>query len=276
MAHPQIAVFARLAEGAAKATRKIEGQTTLLGRTMHSIVYDEIHDEIVVPQQFAQAILTFRGSAKGEEPPVRVIQGPLTQLIAPDRLTLDPVNNEIYVPEGDSVLVFPREANGNVAPKRVLRGPDTKLGASAVAVDPVHNLLIVAGSSGRRGERRAHLLIFNRTDEGNVKPRAVISGPGTGLTSTRNVQVYPRRGWILVAHDGVQGFSSEERGSGASFVGVWSINDNGDVPPRWTIGGPNGMLVKPRGVALDIRNKVVIVSDKYLNAVLSYSFPEIF
>ena len=26
------------------------------------------------------------------------------------------------------------------------------------------------------------------------------------------------------------------------YVGVWSILDNGAVPPRWTIGGPNGML----------------------------------
>ncbi len=80
MAHPQIAAFARLADGNAKPVRKIEGQKTLLGRTMHSIVYDEIHDEFVVPQQFGQAILTFRGGADGEEVPVRVIQGSLTQL----------------------------------------------------------------------------------------------------------------------------------------------------------------------------------------------------
>jgi hypothetical protein len=73
VAHPQIAVFARLANGNANPVRKIEGQKTLLGRTMHSIVYDEIHDEFVVPQQFGQAILTFRGGANGEEVPVRVL-----------------------------------------------------------------------------------------------------------------------------------------------------------------------------------------------------------
>ena len=54
----------------------------MLGRTMHSIVYDDLHDEFVVPQQFGQAILTFRGGADGEEAPVRVIQGSLTQLRA--------------------------------------------------------------------------------------------------------------------------------------------------------------------------------------------------
>ena len=181
MAHPQIAVFARLADGNAKPVRKIEGQKTLLGRTMHSIAYDEIHDEFVVPQQFGQAILTFLGGADGEEVPVRVIQGSLTQLRNPDLLGIDPVHNEIFVPQGNSVLVLPREANGNVAPIRVLKGPDTQLGASALAIDPVHNLLIVGGTVRGIGSR---LLIFNRTDEGNVKPKASVAF--TSLASNPN------------------------------------------------------------------------------------------
>ena len=136
MAHPQIAVFARLADGNETRIRAIEGQSTLLGRTMHAIAYDPIHDEILVPQQFGQGILVFRGSASGEEPPIRVIRGPKTQLIALDRLAVDPVNDEIFVPEGEKVLVFPRDANGDVAPKRVLTGPATRIGAArSVAID---------------------------------------------------------------------------------------------------------------------------------------------
>ena len=272
MAHPQIAAFARLADEGAEATRRIEGQATFLGRTMHSIDYDEIHDEIVVPQQFAQAILTFRGSTDGDEPPVRVIQGPKTRLQRPDRITVDPVHNEIFVPSRDAIMVYPREAHGNVAPIRILEGPDTRLGGSAAAVDPVHDLLIVAGSVGGRGrEGSGQLLIFDRTAEGNAKPLRAIRGPNTMLTNTKNVRVYPPGGWILVAEDGV-----EDSNTGLSFVGVWSIHDDGDVPPRWTIGGPKGTLLKPRGVALDPENHAVIVSDKKLNAILTYYFPEIF
>lgn len=48
------------------------------------------------------------------------------------------------------------------------------------------------------------------------------------------------------------------------------------MPPRWTIAGPKNMLRQPRGVTLDPKNKTVIVSDKYLNGVLAYSFPELF
>ena len=35
-------------------------------------------------------------------------------------------------------------------------------------------------------------------------------------------------------------------------------------------------LKKPRGVALDPKHKELIVADMTLNAVLTYSFPEIF
>jgi hypothetical protein len=69
---------------------------------------------------------------------------------------------------------------------------------------------------------------------------------------------------------------SAEREPKNSFVGIWSIRDNGDVPPRWKIGGPRSTLKKPRGVALDPAHKEVIVADMRLNAVLTYFLPELF
>ena len=238
---------------------------------MHSIAYDSVHDEFTVPQQFGQAIMTFRGGANGEEPPVRIIQGSLTQLTDPDRLDVDPVHNEIFVPEGD-VLVFPRGAQGNVAPIRVLKGPaDMPLHADAVAVDPVHNLLVVGGSVGRRQPR---LFVFNRTDEGNAAPKAVIGGPKSHLVGFGGpFAVYPPKGEIIVS---VRGGEFSELASDYAYVGVWSTQDNGDVPPKWMIGGPNGVLQMPRGVALDPKNKAMLISDKRLNAVLTFSFPEMF
>jgi len=259
VAHPQIAAFARLAEGSAKASRKIEGQKSSLGRTMHSIAYDEIHDEIVVPQQLAQAILVFRGGATGEEPPIRVIQGPLTQLAAPDQLAIDPVHNEIFIPEREHVLVFSREANGNVAPIRVLKGPDTLLGADMAAVDPVRNLLVVSGRPPGPNGEPAGFSIFNRTDQGNVKPKWRIAGSNVG---SGRVYVYPPKGELISAH--------------GRAVGVWSIDDRGNIPPRWLVGGPGGELRSIRGIALDPKHKSVIVSDKQLHAVFTYHFPQIY
>jgi hypothetical protein len=73
VAHPQIAIFARMAKGGDAPERVIFGQATKLSRTMHDIRYSAKRDEIYVTNPFAQAILAFRGSAKGEEAPVRVI-----------------------------------------------------------------------------------------------------------------------------------------------------------------------------------------------------------
>jgi len=279
VSHPQIAVFARLADKGAQPVRRIEGQSTLLGRTMHAIAYNEVRDEFVVPQQFGQAILTFRGDANGEAVPIRVIQGSRTGLIQLDRLAVDPVHNEIFVPESESdqVLVFPLLGNGNVAPIRVLKGPDTLLGASSVAVDPIHNLLTVVGGSQRDGGTR--IMIFDRTANGNTKPLRVISGDRTQLGQLGGPHaVYAPTGRILISirSQGRSGGLGERMTTDDGFVGVWSINDNGNVPPRWTIGGPGGVLQMVRGVAVNAKHKELIVTDKRLNAILTFSFPELF
>lgn len=245
---------------------------------MHSIAYDEVHDEFYVPVPFPQAILTFRGGANGEEAPIRIIQGPLTQLESPNRLAVDPVHNEIFVPEGSKILVYPRDANGDVAPLRVLQGPDTQLGASAVAVDPLHNVLVVAGQGPGRTEATGgggRFLIFNRTDQGNVKPKGVIGGPKSGFQSLSGpFTLYPPKGWIIAGDRGPG--TASEMASDESYVGVWSINDNGDVPPRWRIGGPKGFFQMPRGIAVNPKHKELMVSDKRHNGVLTFSFPELF
>ncbi len=240
---------------------------------MHDIRYDEVHDELLVSNPFASAILVFRGAASGEEAPIRFIQGPKTTIVAPDRLEVDPVNNEILVPEGNRILVFSRTANGDVAPIRILEGPDTALvNAESVVVDPVRNLIVV-GTQDRRAEAGGGgLLIFNRTDQGNTRPRAVIRGPRTGIIRINQMAIYPQKGWIIASMPG----RGDQREPEGAFVGIWSIDDNGDVAPRWKIGGPMSALKKPRGVAINPANKEIIVADMALNWVLTYYFPEIF
>ena len=230
---------------------------------MHGIVYDEIHDEFAVTNPFAEAILFFRGSANGEEPPLRVIQGPSTYLYDPDTLAIDPVHDEVFVPSRDAVLVFRRDANGDVAPKRILRGINPK----RVAVDPKNNLLVVANSRNPRG-----LLIFNRTAEGFAKPRAVIAGPMTGITNPQALQVDPVRQHIIV------GVTDTGRGAEQKpgFIGVWNYTDRGDVPPKAVIKGPACGMIRPRGVALNAEKKEIYVVDMRRNALFTFSWPEIF
>jgi 6-phosphogluconolactonase (cycloisomerase 2 family) len=284
VAHPQIAAFARMAKENSKPNRLIAGQMTLLARTMHDIRYDAVNDEFLVMNPFGQAVLIFRGSADGEEAPIRVIQGSQTQMEGTaysgvDMLEVDPVNNEIVVPSVGSILVFPRTANGDTAPIRVIKGPNTKMRAKGpLAVDAVHNLIVRGIGHSDQDEDMAKaggsggFLIYNREDNGDVKPKATIGGPKLGHIQIAQVQVYPPRGWIVAAQQGV----SRQEFPDKIYIGIWNIHDKGDALPRYTIGGPRSKLLMPRGVVLNPRHKEVIVADMRLNAVLTFSFPEIF
>ena len=273
MAHPQIAVFARLANGNAPTVRRIEGQAAKLSRTMHSIFFDHIHDEIVVTNPFAQAVLTFRGDANGEVPPIRIIQGPKTGLEQPDVMSADPVNNEYYVPAaGNAVHVFPRMTNGDAAPIRVLNDG----GNGPPSIDYEHNVLLVTANDGIR--------IYERTASGDAKPlRVVTGGPRSGveppdedviwIPGTRNFMARTRPFGVRTEGDrpGVPGnYQTVE--DAAMFIGVWSIDDNGDVPPRYTIG--HDTFMEFRNFAVNGKTREVMMSDKTRNSIFTFSFPE--
>lgn len=275
--HPQIAVFARLAGENTPAVRALEGQKTLISRTMHGFMYDPLHDEIVVMSPLAQAILIFSGGAEGEEAPVRVIQGPHTQIQgtaygANAIVTVDPVNNEIYVPAvPNEMLVFDRAATGDAAPKRILKGGPIGIdGQTGVSVDPVHNLLLI--------NRRNAIYIFDRTASGDDKPKAVISGPKSGMNNVHEFQV-TSKGWLIAA--------GGDFVAGTGFVGAWSINDNGDVPPHWKIPVqrltgyvPYSIIVDPihkeMMMAAAGRSNKIRPANGIMNTVITFSWPEIF
>jgi len=275
VAHPQIAVFARLANGNAVTVRRIEGQRTMLGRTQHSIFYDEFHDELVVPQPFAGAVLTFRGDANGEVAPIRVIQGPKAGLVLNDVMTVDPVHNEYFVPRGQGggmVHVFDRIAQGDVAPIRILGGPNAGLGGIP-SVDYEHNLFLVEGRNG--------LYIYDRTASGDVQPlRMITGGPKSGAKSIGGpVWIPGTRNFVATARK----FEAREKSpdeplnwqlaeDAQSFIGVWSIDDDGDVPPRYTIA--HNIFKELRNLAIDPKHKTVMASDKTNNDITTFDFHE--
>jgi DNA-binding beta-propeller fold protein YncE len=271
--HPQIAAFARMSTINSPYVRSIEGQRSLLGRTMHDLAYDAVHDEIVVTSPLAQAILTFRGSANGEEKPIRIIQGPHTGIWgigATGKVGIDAANGEILLATpAQEIRVFSRLANGDVPPVRIIKGPDTQIdngeqrtgggNVPAVRVDPVHNLLLIpsGGSNGGGGK----VLVFDRTASGNVKPRAVIAGP---VRMGNQFEVYgPTQ--VMVTHS-------------RDTLEIWKIPDHGvsTDPPMLRIGAPLGRQAADTGIALDPVHKEVIIATSGGNSILTFSVPEVF
>jgi hypothetical protein len=286
VSEPRISAFARLANGNAKPTRVIAGQTARVSRTMHGIFYDPTHDEIVVPVALGGAVLTLPGGADGGAPPLRVLQGPATGLVQPDTLYVDVAHDEMIVDSGDdSVLVFPRTAIGNTAPIRKLGGPKTQIrNIYGMSVDSVHNVIVVANRVDLGGRESSDgILIFNRTDSGDVAPRAVIAGPRTGIIKIRQVVVDEERGQIFATiKNNFENYEfTDERPSPwnpdkTGFIGVWSIDDNGDVPPRGVIKGPATGLIWPAGVAINPKNREVYTIDSVSNALFMFHMPELF
>ena len=271
VAQPRISMFSASADKNAAPTRIIEGQKTLLNRTVHAIAYDDIHDEIVVQSNIGQAVVTYRGGANGDEAPIRVIQGPKTLLRDPQTIFIDPVNNEIYalnMGTDDTLLVYDRMANGDVAPKRVLKSPGAIAGVGAV--DPVSNLLFLAG-------RNEGILVYSRTASGTTPPlRTIGGGPVSGLMRPGRIIVHPPTRSVIVTSAAGQGTRDEATMNltPTAYIGVWDQNDSGDVAPKWTIA--KGYIYMPRGLTIDPKKKTVIVSDKYMNSVMTFSLPELF
>jgi len=270
---------------------------THLSRTTHGIAYDTTHDEIVAPNPLAAAIVIFRGGATGEEAPIRTIQGARTGLSRPETVAVDEKNNELFVgdPGDRRVLVYRRDADGDAKPLRTIQGPKTKLlQVVGIAVDPNRDVLVVSTYSRLPGGVTG-LLIFGRTDEGDVAPRRVIAGPRSGITRLRQIALDPETGKIYAAvinNEYLPPYDIDRPRRGLDpdvelpspwntgtegFIGVWDDEkDDGDAPPRSIIKGRSTGIVHPAGVTFNARDGEVIAPDAVWNGLFTFLKPELF
>jgi hypothetical protein len=251
---------------------------------MHGIFYDDVHDEIVVPVALGGAILTLPGDAAGDAPPKRVLQGPRTGIVQPDTVFVDLKHDEMIVESGDdAVLVFPRTAYGDVAPTRRIGGPNSGV-SNIYGLATGRDCIIVANRVDMGGrESEDAILVFNRTDNGDPKPRTRIAGPHTGIIKLRQVFVDEERGLIFATiKNNFEAYKYEDARPSpwdpdkTGFIGVWSIDDNGDVPPRGVIKGPATGLVWPAGVAINPKHQEIYAIDSVSNALFMFTMPELF
>lgn len=278
---------------------------------MHGLAYDDLHDEIIVPVALSGAVLVFRGGATGDEPPLRVIQGSKTGMIRPQTVEVDPVNNEIVAADSSSraILVYDRLANGDVEPKRRIGGDKTLFrDIIGIAVDAKSNLIL---ASTRSTDGFSGILMFERTANGNVAPVRKIGGPMTGaLGAFRQLKVDAERGMVYLAVqsyrrasatpqkaadlysneaslqrlrdlDEVTGSPADERSTrhpftSAGFIGAWRLTDDGDIPPRMIIRGPDVGATGFAGVAFSAKHGELYGVSGSLNGYTAWLVPEFF
>jgi len=146
------------------------------------------------------SITVYSLKASGDTPPLRTIQGPLTQMNWPAHIFMDEERGELYVANDmrNSILVFDSSASGNVAPRRVLQGPRTMLkNPTGVFVDLKNDELWVANFGNHAAT------VYPRNASGDTPPLRVIrSGPldepALGIGNPHPIAYDTKREEILV------------------------------------------------------------------------------
>jgi len=190
---PEVAVFRKEASGNEKPLRSLQGESTRLS-DVHGIAIDPKNKLLYAANwghvsdyripgtgRFEDpSISAYPLNAEGDAAPLRVIQGPKTQMNWPAQMTIDPDTGDLYVANdmGHSVLVFKGTDQGNVAPRRVIKGNRTGLAnPSGVFVDSKNKELWVSNFGNSSAD------VFPLNADGNVAPlRTIRSAPSNKVS----------------------------------------------------------------------------------------------
>ena len=166
------------------------------------------------------SVTVYGASSVDNAAPVRTIAGALTGFVSPSAVTLDTVNNELYVADffGQAVRVFNAGATGDVAPVRTLiHGINSQIGqVRMVAVDLFHDELIVVSSN--------EINVFPRTASGDAIRLRTISGTATKLKDPLTI-VYD------ALHDTYITNSYDVAGPNLPGILTFDRNASGNVAP---------------------------------------------
>jgi hypothetical protein len=208
------------------------------------------------------SITVYPKNAKGDTPPLRVIQGPKARLNWATSLAVHPGRGELFVANdvSDEVTVFRIDASGDVAPIRVLKGPRSLIkNPNGVAVDLKNNELWVANF----GNHSATVYPIDAT--GDPAPRRVIRSapigtPATMLSNPHTVAFDSKRDEILAAncvgHPGLVAFARMA---------------DGGVKPLREIVGQNTLISRTvHDMAYDPVRDEILVPSFYIFGILTF------
>ena len=198
-----VVVYKKIAEGNDDPIRLLQGDNTHL-EDPHGITVDaknnwifvtnhgSVHDVRPDPDEPSQranwpldrdravpgsgrseppSISVYSRTATGDTAPLRVIEGPRTQLNWPAALTVNMERGELYVANDadHSVLVFRTSDSGNVAPTRIIKGPLTGIkNPTGVFLDTKNAELWVSSMGNHRAT------VYALDANGNVAPKRTI------------------------------------------------------------------------------------------------------
>lgn len=134
---------------------------------------------------------------------------------------------------------------GNSAVKilNIKRLPVTGLNdPTGIAVDTLNNEIFVSSTLN------SAILVYGRTDNGNVTPQRIITGSSTGLDNPRGIAMDFGNNRLYTLNS-------------SSITSYFAQTASGDVTPIGTITGASTGLVIPQGMAVDNYNQEIFVTN---------------
>jgi len=234
-----VTVYPRTAYGNFAPLRTISGVNTTLFDP-RGMAIDVVNNELAVVNYAGTSVTIFARAATGNATPLRTITGGSTNLSLPTGIALDAVNNQWVVANSfNAISSYARTANGDAVPQQFIFGSNTGFdnGPIGVTVDTVHNELAV--TNPMYGAFLApSVLVFARSDNGNVAPMRAIVGAATGLAGANGLVVDSVNNELLVAN------------SLNNSVTIYLRTADGDVAPLRTLVGAATRLSNPQFLAI--------------------------
>jgi DNA-binding beta-propeller fold protein YncE len=249
-------IFAREAEGNVPPKRELSTPHRTYG-----IMADEEAQELYLTVEDPPQVVVYRKQAEGDEEPLRVLEGPSTQLEDAHGIALDKRNGWMFVSNHGSssdasgvghfappsITVYPLKASGDTAPIRIIEGSRTQLNwPAAMTLNEQTGELYVANDAD------SSILVFKVTDRGNAAPTRMIKGPKTGIRHPTGIFLDLKNKEIWVSN------------MGNHSATVYALDAEGDTAPLRTIrSAPQGKLAQaignPGAVGYDSKREEILV-----------------
>lgn len=231
-----LAIFSRNAKGNVAPDRELHTPHGTFG-----IAVDEDSKELFLTVQHSNAVVVYNKMAKGDDVPLRVIQGNATRLADPHGIALDKKNKLIFITNHGSIREFRSAAGGGERDNPNMPSRRTVPGSGRIVTSSIN--------------------VYRMDAKGDAAPIRVITGPSTQMDWPTGLAVDEERGELYVAND-----------MGDSVL-VFRTDADGDAAPIRALKGPQTNIKNPTGVYLDTKNSELLVSNFGNHTATVYKMP---
>ena len=199
---------------------------------------EEESQELFLTVQHPPAVVVYHKMAKGDDAPVRILEGDRTGLEDPHGIALDTKNNLMFV-SNHGVVSYSKGGKNFLL--RPIDGPTWDI------PDERQRRGQMIRGSGRY--LPPSITVYPLKASGDTAPLRVIEGDKTQLNWPAGMAMDPEHGELFVSND-----------VGDSIL-VFRVTDRGNVAPTRVLKGPRTGIENPTGVFYDAENQEIVVSN---------------